>query len=153
MVSPFYHITIRGIDFNDQTYWSYKAYYSAFTTKFISHWSQFFDYWFGTDNLTFVNGLSVSWIPLTMFLMQALTLAFGCVSLAIKRRITLIVPLCLSSTVLALMSYVGYRFSSAFNDVFDVSQYQLGYYLVIPSVILFAFAFLLNEERTRRWKP
>lgn len=152
MVSPFYHITFGGIDIIDQTYWSYKAYYSGFTLIFVSHWSWFFDYWFDIDNLSFIGGLSMSWIPLTMFVTQALTLAFGCLSLAIKRRITLSVSLCLSLTALALMSYVGYRLSSAFDDVGDVSQYQLGYYLVIPSVILFALAFVLNEERTRRWK-
>jgi hypothetical protein len=152
MLFPFYHIEFGGIEIIDQTFWSYRSYYSTFTMIFISRWSWFFNYWFDIDNLSFVGGLSMSWIPLTMFLMQALTLAFGCVSIVIKRRITLSVPLCLSSTVLALMSYVGYRLSSAFNDVFDVSQYQLGYYLVISSVVLFAFAFVLDEERTRRWK-
>lgn len=149
MLFPFYHIQIFGIEIFDQTFWSYRSYYSTFTTKFISGWSWFFNYWFDIDNLSFAGGLSITWIPLTMFVMQALTLAFGCLSIVIKRRITLSVPLCLSSTVLALMSYVGYRLSAALNDVFDVSQYQLGYYLVISSVVLFAFAFVLNEERAR----
>lgn len=145
VVSPYYHITFGGIETSDATYWSYKAYYSAFTLGFISSQSWGFDYWFDANNLSFIGGLWMSWIPLTMFVIQTLTLAFGCVSLAINRRIILSVPVCLSLTVLALMSYVGYRLSSANYG----GGYQLGYYVVYPSVVLFAFAFVLTEERAR----
>ena len=146
VVSPYYHITINGLEDSWQTYWSYKAYYSAFTTKFFSSQSWGFDYWLDTDNLSFIGGIWMSWIPLTMFVIQILTLAFGCVSLATNRRIILSIPLCFSLTVLALMSYVGYRLSSA---LFVEGEYQLGYYFVFPSVILFAFAFVLTEECAR----
>jgi hypothetical protein len=149
VVSPYYHITIHGLEDSSQTYWSYKANYSAFTTTFISGQSWGFDYWFDTDNLSFIGGLWMSWIPLTMFVIQILTLAFGCATLAINRRIILSIPLCLSLTVLALMSYVGYRLSSALRVE---GEYQLGYYLVYPSVALFAIAFILTEKRPKDWK-
>ena len=141
IVFSFYHITFGSLEYSDATYWSYKADHFLFVLKPVSSQSWFFHYWFGDNNPSYIIGSWVSWILLAMFAIQILTLAFGAASLVIDRRIILSVPLCLSLTVLAMMFYVGYRLSS-FNYG---GGYQLGYYLVFPSVAMFVSAFALNE--------
>jgi len=147
VLSPFYHISLSGFEYWDGTYWSYKADHTIVLYARSSSQSWFFDYWFDANNLSYISGLWISWVPLAIFVVQALTLAFGCASFVTNRRIISSVPVCLSLTVLALMSYVGSRLSPNY-----VGGYQLGYYLVYPSVALFALAFVLrarmSENRT-----
>ena len=78
-------------------------------------------------------------IPLAMFIFQALVLAFGIASIHFKRRVMLAAPVCLSVAVLGLMLYTGEILGYSNED------YQLGYYLVFPSLALFLSAFILNE--------
>ncbi len=142
IIAPYYH-WIGGLEISEQTYWSYKADYLSYGLVLPNRrasQSWFLDYWFGNQGL--LEGLGITWVPLTMFVIQALTLAFGCLSLANKRRIIQPIPFCLSLTVLALMCYVGYRL---IGTLYVGGGYQLGYYLVYPSVVLFAFAFALAE--------
>jgi hypothetical protein len=150
IISPFYNCLFTSFPsamVDEATYWSYRAdmlfnlpYFSTTDTHF---W--FFNYWFDANNQGIIGSLGMLWIPLAMFVMQVLTLAFGCASLVIKRRTIRSVPICSSLIVLALMSYVGYRLSTHISE----GAYQLGYYLVYPSIILFAFAFVLSEVRAR----
>jgi hypothetical protein len=100
----------------------------------------FSDYWF--SSLPFV-GLSIPWILISMFAVQLLTLVLGLASIRFDRRDLLLPPFLLSSTVAVLMTYTGERIS---GDVEAISgQYQVGYYLVYPSIAMFLFALLLNE--------
>jgi hypothetical protein len=130
VVSPFYHITFAGLESSDATYWSYKAEHSTFILKLTSGQSWFSDYWFDP----FPYPPLMSWIPITVFIIQVLTLAFGCASIVVNRKVIVFASVCLSLSVLALMSYAGYELSS-FNYG---GGYQLSYYLVYPSVALFS---------------
>jgi hypothetical protein len=146
IVSSFYDWGFTLLEASGATYWSYRANFFFFSLGIHSWQYMFFDYWFNSNNQGQIGFLGMSWIPLTIFVMQALTLAFGCASLVINRRIIRFVPVCSSLTVLALISYVGYRLSRSNNSGVG---YQLGYYLVYPSVVLFALAFALDEVRVR----
>jgi hypothetical protein len=143
VVYPFYNWSLAALETSSATYWSYRANYFSFTLGIHSRQSWFFNYWFDPNSLAMD---WMPWIPLAMFVMQALTLALGCASLAITRRIILSIPVCSSLTVLVLMSLVGYGLASSNNNG---AGYQLGYYLVYPSLALFAFAFVFAEVRTR----
>jgi hypothetical protein len=118
-------------------YWSFKAVARGWPGAIFGqalvfpHW--FFDYWFSEN----VFSLGNSWIPLAMFIVQALALAFGIASIHFKRRSMLAAPVCLSVAVLALMLYT--------SEILPYGDYQLGYYLVFPSLALFLSAFILNE--------
>jgi hypothetical protein len=122
-------------------YWSFKFDYvstyggshSVIISYVSSYW--FFDYWFSKNEFSY--GFSRSWMPVALFAVQALALAFGIASIYFKRRAMLAAPVCLSVAVLALMSYAG--------EIFPSGEYQLGYYLVFPSLALFLSAFMLNE--------
>jgi hypothetical protein len=152
VVYPFYHISISGMEYWGVTYWSYKADITQVTRISFSSQSWFFGYW-SKANIFYIDGPWTSWILLTMFVIQTLALAFGCASLVTNRRIILFVPVCLSLTVLALMSYVGCRLTSYYGYSSQYGGgYQQGYYLVIPSVVLFASAFGLAEISARYWK-
>jgi len=137
IILPFYYVrglTLAGpIDF---TYWSFKANYYGWLQGFtFNHHYWFFDYWFSEN----VFSLEISLIPLAMFIFQALVLAFGIASIHFKRRVMLAAPVCLSVAVLGLMLYTGEILGYSNED------YQLGYYLVFPSLALFLSAFILNE--------
>jgi hypothetical protein len=109
----------------------------------IPYW--FFNYWFSENWVS----LAVSWIPLAMFIVQALVLAFGIASIHSKRTVMLAAPVCLSVVVLALMLYIGETLP--YRDSFE--EYQLGYYLVFPSLALFLSAFILNEVAKKQQTP
>jgi hypothetical protein len=140
IVSPFYHITFASLEFSDATYWSYKTQRSLDILFFVSHQFWFSDYW-SNPFPPYIDGPLMPLIPITVFIFQVLTLAFGCASIVVNRKIIVSAPVFLSLSVLALMSYAGYELSG-FNYG---GGFQLGYYLVYPSVVLFAFAFALNE--------
>ena len=150
IVSSFYGWGFTLLEASGATYWSYRANFFFSSLAFHSWQYMFFNYWFNSINQGQIGFLGMSWIPLAIFVMQALTLAFGCASLAINRIIIRFVPVCSSSTVLALMSYVGYRLSSSNNSGVG---YQLGYYLVYPSVAMFALALALTVVRTQACNP
>jgi hypothetical protein len=130
IILPFYYVRGLGLDSEDITYWSFKADYVW--TFPPSHHLLFFDYWFGT-----YFSLGISLTTLSMFIVQALVLALGIASIHFKRRAMLAAPVCLSVAVTALMLYIG--------EILPYGVYQLGYYLVFPSLALFFSAFTLNE--------
>jgi hypothetical protein len=146
VVSSFYDWSFTLLETSSATYWSYRANYYFLSLGIHSWQYAFFNYWFNANNQGEIGFLGMSWIPLAMFVMQLLTLCFGCASLVINKRIIRSVPVGSSLAVLALMFYVGYRLSSSNNNG---AGYQLGYYLVYPSLVLFALAFALNEVRAR----
>jgi len=144
VVYPFYNWGFSFLETSGGTFWSYKANYSFLNVGIFSEGqSWFLNYWFNANSLEMG---WMPWIPLVLFAMQALTLAFGCASLAINRRIILSIPVCSSLIALVLMSLVGYGLASSNSNG---TGYQLGYYLVYPSVALFAIALALTEVRVR----
>jgi hypothetical protein len=152
VVSPFYNWESAFLEPSGGTFWSYKANYSSDISGIFSEsQSWFLNYWFNANSLEM--GWT-PWIPLVLVAMQALISAFGCASLAINRRIIRSVPVCSSLTALVLMSLVGYGLASSNGWG---AGYQLGYYLVYPSVALFAIALALTEVRVRylqsRYQP
>lgn len=127
-------------------YWSYKAdehYVNALSQLHVSQF-WFSDYWL--NNYEFVFDIQSVLIP--MFAVQLLTLALGLVSIRFDRRNLLLTPFLFSLVVAVLMTYVGQRIS---GDVLAISTvYQVGYYLVYPSLAMFLFAFLLREVTRNR---
>jgi hypothetical protein len=142
-ISPIYSVrflTLAG--FGSTTYWSYKGDYENQIT--IVHHSRlywFSDYWF--NSTIGLLGVGTPWILTSMFVLQVLTLAFGVVYIILRRRILLLALVLLSLSVMALMIFTGEILSQ--YALTEQGEYQLGYYLIFPSVILFLSAFALNE--------
>ena len=122
-------------------YWSYRSdfYYSSgifFRGPIhIQYW--FSDYWFNFLNK---NYLKLTWMIMSMFILQVLTLIFGIISIIFNKGLLLLAPVCLSVAVLALMIYT-------INTLFGISQfgsYEQGYYFSYYPVGLFLSAFVLN---------
>lgn len=134
IILPFYYVRGRSLAGTiDFTYWSFKADYYGWSQGFsVYDHFLFSDYWFRN-----VFSLEISLITLAMFIVQVLVLTFGIASIHFKRRVMLATPVCLSVVVLALMLYIG--------EILPYGEYQLGHYLVFPSLALFLSAFILNE--------
>jgi hypothetical protein len=130
-------ITLAGS--SSTYYWSYESdYHYSIVFHFGSSQYWFSDYWF-TPYLDV--GLGIPWILIPMFTIQALTLLFGVASIIFKRRIFPFVSVLLNLLTIALMVYTGTMYSG---------EYQLGYYLAIPSLVMFSSAFVLNEAAIAR---
>ncbi len=136
-ISPFY--LIRFFSHQASTcYWSYKSEYHADTVAAIGlgeSQTWFSDYWF---RINLYVGLGQPETLITLFTIQVLTLIFSIVSIFFNRRILSFIPVLLSVVVLGLMIYTD-------NLMFGYGEYQLGYYLIYPSLVIFLSAFVLNE--------
>jgi hypothetical protein len=101
----------------------------------------FFDYW-----LNHFPTLNLGRTLMLMFVIQALTL-FSCIAYFFEdRRVLPIASILLCSAVIALMIYTSITFlrpSYLFGD------YEQGYYLIYPSLVMFVLAFMRNEITTR----
>jgi len=125
-------------------YWSYEYdshYYASLRGSGSSH-QWFFGYWF-TSNLSVGPGLP--WALISLFTVQVLTVVFGVAFIVSNRRTLSFEPIVLSTAVLLLMTYTAKVISGSLSGNEYSFQYQLGYYLVYPSLAMFIFAFLLNE--------
>jgi hypothetical protein len=120
-------------------YWSYGSdYHYSINFHFGSSQYWFSNYWFSPYLDV---GLGIPWILVSMFTIQALTLLFGVATLIFNRRILPFASVLLSLLTVALMVYTGMMYSG---------EYQLGYYLVFPSTVLFLSAFVLDEMNKKR---
>ena len=138
VILPFYYLDTFTIDGPYRvTYWSFQADSFVFTTRPISRHFLFFNYWLYYDLI----GQAMSRILLSMFILQLLTLILGVTSFFVKNRIILIAPSFMCFAVLLLMSL---------SQGLLEGTYQLGYYLVFPSLALFLFTFQMNEITRRR---
>jgi hypothetical protein len=126
-------------------YWSYKVDYRIIITV-VFHQDQYWfsNYWFSSYGWI---GLGIPWILISLFTVQVLTLVFGIASIIFKRRILSFTPVLLSLTAIALVIYIGMIVAGIGIYWW---QYQLGYYLIYPSAILFMSAFALNEVTNKR---
>jgi len=146
-VSPFYYG--QPSDFSGYGgpfyYWSYEV-----AREFAQHSNQyrFSNFWFSSYDVVGVVALGIPWVLISLFAVQVLTLVFGVAFIVSKRRILSFEPIMLSTVVLVLMVYAAKVISGFFYT--SSSQYQLGYYLVYPSIAMFLFAFLLNEFVKKR---
>jgi len=124
------------------TYWSYKAFSSTGDEVFLNN------YWFNNANPALTNYLGISWILVAIFLLQILTLTSGIFSLLKTRKIR-IIPFVSSVIVVLLMIQVYVKASGV---GLGLKTYQLGYWLVYPSIFLFLSALIFylysNREKT-----
>jgi hypothetical protein len=129
-------------------YWSYKGCEHFFFGALGQPLSRsdvgwFNQYWSG-DESTF----DIRSVLIPVFGLQLLTLVLGLFPIRFSRRTLVLAPILSSLAVAVLMTYAGERISA---DVLAWSgEYQLGYYLVFPSIAMFLFAFLLNEVTKKR---
>jgi hypothetical protein len=118
----------------------------------VSYEYWFLAYWFPTPSFgphTLRILVSSLWIPLlSMFTIQVLTLLSGMISVIFNRRILLFAPVLLSLLLIGLMTCTGVMLSGYFGE-FN-SEYQFGYDLAFPSLVLFSAAFILNELTIKR---
>ena len=136
LISPFYHnwyITLNGGA--SYYYRSYESDHNAGITPVVGH-DWFFNYWSlpGTP-----------WMLVPMFVIQALTLLLGAAFIIFNRRILSLAPVLLSPLTIFLMAISAGMIISGYGG-----EYQLGFYLVFPSIVLFLSAFILNEIALKR---
>jgi hypothetical protein len=141
LISPFYLASGRFMESGWAIYyWSYKSethsYWLGIPGRFSQSW--FSDYWFSPFNFL------PTWVLLSMFVIQVLILAFSTISIFVNRRILSLTPVYLSMILLILMIHAGRIMSPEYDG------YQTGYYLVYPSVFLFAAAFTLSDSPSTR---
>jgi hypothetical protein len=143
LIYPFYFIWFPTLAGGTSIYyWSYKADYRPIINWALhsnQHW--FSDYWFSS----YFVGFRIPWILVSMLTLQALTLAFGIASVVFSRRILSFAPVLFSLPVLALIIGTSWMLSSRGL----LLEYQLGYYLIYPSIILFVSASVLTEAARR----
>jgi len=124
------------------TYWSYKALSSTGDEVFLSN------YWFNNADPASANYLGVSWILVTIFLLQVLTLTSAIISL-LKIRGIRIIPFVSSAFTILLMIQVYVKASGV---GLGLRTYQLGYWLTYPSIFLYFYALIFhlysNREKT-----
>lgn len=75
-----------------------------------------------------------------MFLVQILTIALGLLSLSFRKEWMALIPFVSSATVMMLMV-------SVYNELarwFPQRDYEMGYWLVYPSMLLFLLAFITS---------
>ena len=155
VVHPFYHVAVGGSGFSSKELWSFKddvQYWVGMIPQpppenfpiYLQLW--FSNYWF--SSLGFF-GLGIPWILISLFIVQVLTLIFGVALIVSNRRILSFEPIIFSTAALVLMTYAAKVISNG-AFLFVSFQYQLGYYLVYPSVVLFVCAFALNEAVKKR---
>jgi len=133
-------------------YWAFK--WEVHISSNYLNPASLMEYWFcGFWQGAFSNYFhSVSIVPVSLFIFQVLTVAFSIVSVFVKNRILSYLPIALSSYTLALMVIVSnllfQEMIPPHTNIFGIpnfGEYQLGYYLLYPSIALFITAFLLNE--------
>jgi hypothetical protein len=137
-ISPFYTISMFTLAGESSThYWSYESDYHYIINGHFVGQTWFSDYWFSPYLGV---GFRIPWILVSMFTTQVLTLFFGVASIIFKRRMLSFAPVLLSLLTIGLMVRTGMP-----KDIILHGEYQLGYYLVFPSLVLFLSAFVMNE--------
>jgi hypothetical protein len=150
LMFPFYHESMVAIvvpaSRSEICFWSYKI-ESSYLGGQYDYWLS--DYWFSLQSAW---GLETSWILVSTFTIQLLTLALGLVPIRINRRTLFFAPVLLTSTIAVLMTGTGKILEHPIVPMLQAfsAGYQLGYYLVYPSIAMFLFAFLLNEVTKMR---
>jgi hypothetical protein len=121
------------------TCWSYRATVVPNTQMRLL----FNDYWFNQNKNVPIVFLDMPWLLIALFLTQVLTIILGLLSF-VSRRETRAIPFILSIIAFVLMIQ-----TSAEANMFRSSfvQYDLGYWLVYPSMFMFYFALITSLVR------
>lgn len=136
LISPFYSLRFTTLDGIASYYYkSYESDYHSGMSRIVGH-DWFFNYW---------RLPGIPWILVPMFVIQALTLLFGVAFIIFNRRILSLAPVLLSPLTIYLMTVSAGMMLSGYGG-----EYQLGFYLVFPSLALFLSAFVLNEIALKR---
>jgi hypothetical protein len=121
-------------------YWSYKASVMSDheTHIFSDYWFAYYDYIpiFMTRIPTFLIGL---------LMIQILTIAVGVLSLGLRKGWIRLVPFVSSATVILLMFFIHNEL-----EKYAIINYEVGYWLVYPSMLLFLLAFMMNSLTGKR---
>jgi hypothetical protein len=143
-ISPFYRFFEKTLGGSMSYYWSYGSDYELHSLFPRSIYTWFSAYWFSPYLDV---GPGIPWITISLFAVQVLTLVFGIAFIISDRRMLSFESTVFCIAALVLMTYTGERVNEELSNI--VGQYQLGYYIVYPSVAMFLFAFLLNEVTTK----
>jgi len=148
VILPFYRFNLASLIETRTSilYWSFKFDIQTFRRlgpfdgnplAIREFW--FCNYWFDY----YTSSLGLSWIMISMFIIQILILISGVASIFIGKRIFAIVPAVLCPMNTALMIYVNVVLQ---ESTWALSSYQLGYWLTYPSIFLFIANFLLKAK-------
>jgi len=119
-------------------YWSYKAFASE-NEVFLN------SYWFNNADPALTSYVDISWILVTMFLLQVLTLTSSIISL-LKIKGIRIIPFVSSALTILLMIQVYVKASGATPSL---KTYQLGYWLTYPAIFLYLYALIFHLHSYR----
>ncbi|MCJ7719740.1 hypothetical protein MUO69_07415 [Candidatus Bathyarchaeota archaeon] len=126
-------------------YWSFLA-----SRTMVNRITMFNSYWFSTfnfDRYNLIPRIKVTMLLIAMFLTQILTVVSGLLSLVLKERWARLVPLFSSTVVTLSMVFTN-------MELFDYYrlEYEIGYWLTYPSMLLFLLAFTtsLIVEKKRK---
>jgi hypothetical protein len=147
-IFPFYSSipSIQAMYLHQEYYdfWSFKADYhfpvyavTISQTRSMQWW--YSDYWFKFDGIRL---LGFPWVMISMFVFQILALASGIASILFDRRLLSPGPVLLCLAVLMEMIYFDIDLDRTWY--FSKSNYQLGYWLIYPSLVFFTIAFALS---------
>jgi len=154
-IFPFYisipSIQARYLHQEYYDFWSFKAEYhfpvyevTISQTRSMQWW--YSDYWFKFDGIRL---LGFPWVMMSMFIFQILALASGVASIIFNRRLLSLGPVLLGLAVLMEMIYFDIGLDRTWY--FSKSDYQLGYWLIYPSLVFFTIALalsLLSQKKT-----
>lgn len=142
-ISPFYSFSEMTLAGGSTTY--YRSFESDYYYSIVFHFGSvhywFSDYWFSPYLDV---GPEMPWILIPLFTVQVLTLVFGVAFIISERRMLSFESIVFSIAASVLMTYTGERVNGELSP-YSVGQYQLGYYVVYASMVMFVFAFFLNE--------
>lgn len=147
-ILPFYRFSLVSfIETNTSIlYWSFKSEVQTFSrlgpfngNPLAVRESWFHDHWFNY----YISRLGLSWVMISMFIIQLLILVTGTASILTSKKVVAIAPVTLCPIVTALMVYANAQLQAS---TWALNSYQLGYWLTYPSILLFIVNFLLKVK-------
>jgi hypothetical protein len=121
-------------------YWSYKAFVMNYHETHI-----FSDYWFAYYDYIPIFMKRIPTFLIGLLMIQILTIAVGVLSLGLRKGWIRLVPFVSSATVMSLMFFIHNELTG-----YAIINYETGYWLVYPSMLLFLLAFMMNSIAGKR---
>lgn len=156
VIFPFYSLQRTGFNVRSTTrYWSFKSFSfevryrfdpipeDGMSRTFLDYW--FSDFWFHEK---FITDSGHSWVFVLLFTIQISALVTRLASVLVNRKILALVPIALCSTVTTLMIYVD----SGHSRNTTWTNYETGYWLTYPSLLMFLIAFITNLTTRKKQK-
>jgi len=147
---PFLTVTYYSIIREDAyfvNYWSYKATitYTRLGHAFKNETIFFDTYWFEVGkpySYPSLADLKVSWITITVFLAEILTLCFGVAAFLMKKRKIKVLPFISCLSVIFLMLGMMTQIQS---QTYCQQKFELGFWLTSASAFLFLLGVFLRR--------